>query len=178
MADITPESKTVNRADLLILLEDGPHGANRLATWLKQPSARVLWELKRMAREGLVRRVGADKRWVLAGAPDVPVVPRAEQAEDVDLLADDRLEDASAPDADEIDALLEAPPRRAGRPKLRKDETPAPSSREPGWWVKHAAPTDTARAGFIAESRHEFETRMSRAHVPAKLFPNQMGGFS
>lgn len=169
MADITPESKTVNRADLLLLLEDGPHGANQLATWLKQPSARVLWELKRMAREGLVRRVGADKRWVLAGAPDVPVVPPAEPSDDVDLLVDDRLEDASAPDADEIDELLEAPPRRAVRPKLRKDATPAPSSREPGWWVKHAAPTDSAREGFIDEARHQFETRISRT---------QMGGFS
>lgn len=162
--EIRPESKTVNRADLMILLEDGPHGANQLATWLKQPSARVLWELKRMAREGLVQRVGADKRWALASAT-VPAPPAVKSDAILEALADE-------------EELLDAPPRRAGRPKLRKDETPAPSSREPGWWVKHAAPTDSAREAFIAESRHQFDTRFSREHTPKKLFPNQMGGFS
>lgn len=52
--------------DIFALLEDGPNGAGQLAVWLKEPPARVFWALKRMAKKGIVKRVGADQRWALA----------------------------------------------------------------------------------------------------------------
>jgi len=56
----------VNRADVLALLEDGPKDTGVLATWLGQPSPRLIAALNTMARDGLVKRVGAARLWALA----------------------------------------------------------------------------------------------------------------
>lgn len=53
--------------DLLILLEDGPHSTARLAEWVGHPTSRVDAALKAMLREGLLKRVGPEKRWALVG---------------------------------------------------------------------------------------------------------------
>lgn len=53
--------------DLLILLEDGPHSTARLAEWVGHPTSRVDAALKGMLRDGLLKRVGPERRWALVG---------------------------------------------------------------------------------------------------------------
>lgn len=56
----------IDSADVVALVEDGPHSLAELAGWLDRPIDVVRFALKALQRDGVVKRVGEDKRWALA----------------------------------------------------------------------------------------------------------------
>lgn len=72
-------SEAIDHEDVLALLEPGPIGAGHVAAKLRVAPAKALWTLKRMARAGLVKRVGADQRWALASYIE-PIPPAVSPA--------------------------------------------------------------------------------------------------
>lgn len=98
--------------------------------------------LRQLAREGLVTRVGAAKKWALVPianiqsqkstpvSPPAPVIREAEE-----LLEDDEL---LAEDVDGLDdAAFEADvaPERRARPSLRQDTAKSEVAKGASWWL-------------------------------------------
>lgn len=141
----------INLEDVLILLEDGPHSMGQLAAWMQVSVPTMQSALVRLGRKGLARRVGSQKHWALVAplaaaepatsnlppppvaGPRVPAVPAFEECEPITIVDDVDDQD----EIDLVDDLLQAPPRRAGRPKaLRMPAAPTSgTSSGPAWWV-------------------------------------------
>lgn len=155
----------INLEDVLILLEDGPHSLGQLAAWMQVSVPTMRSALVRLAKEGRARRVGAQKHWALVGtleaaAPatsnvppsrgDGPREPAVPVFEDEPVTIVDEIDDED--EADLVDELLQAPPRRAGRPKaLRQAAAPTSgTSSGPAWWVGLDREALNARASTSA----------------------------
>jgi biotin operon repressor len=62
---VKPRTAAIEAADILALLEDGPHSQAELVAWLEQPAAVVRFLLKAMQRDGVLKKVGLEKKWAL-----------------------------------------------------------------------------------------------------------------
>ena len=108
----------VNREDVLALLEGESLSTGELSKYLSQPNPRVVAALRAMAREGLVTRVGAAKRWALANqATATARNPAASEGAkpDVDDIA--IAEDEAGQDDPDVEALEDFEPAVTRRVK-------------------------------------------------------------
>lgn len=145
-------------ADLLVLLEDGPHDTGTLVGWVRQPNARVYHTLLRLARQGALKRVGPSKQWALASYEgDIAMVDDPA----IDLPERDDVEE------DEAEAVIDDTPAPVRTRAALRQEAPNRNTRGLSWWVDldRKALSDTAhrRAPEMSRAR---EARWSNGAVP------------
>lgn len=174
--------------ELLALLEEGPQATADLAQWLQQPRIAVVHHLGAMRREGLVKRIGTEKRWALIGyeprvgrpprraapqprppervapavvrpsAPEVPDVELVEMA--LEEVPDDELPDLDVDETPDHQVLdrLASVRRPLRQPVERPSVATVRSDAEPSFWVN----CDRAELNRRIAERQE-EMRNSKA---------------
>jgi len=176
MKTVRSDTHLIARDDVLALLEDGPKDTGVLATWLGHPNARIVAALNLMARDGLVKRVGAERRWALSSYEAPKERPHLRDAA-ARRPIDDPLELTAGGDEpiDDVE-LEESEPEQPSRPKKRGRPLRHPHSRPPSASVpKDQAPAWWATAPRVGFTRmaEEQELRMRSSeqnrHVPLRM---------